>query len=461
MRRASVRSDQPVQAPLAKGGMAVDGHLLVAVGAVLIAAAAERVAQFTIVFPPLGRLLSYITHGLLGLAVLYCLFELSFQWITTSNDAASARSVSASAACGSFLLGVVAILFVGNSQASLLFAGIGMGISIIALFSFLLSGSGTTTGEFVRNDLQETELLPGPVSSKGVVVPQSATFQPDTELAEEVLPQLFVNDPLYSVPQLRTARLFMQVKSNDLPVNCEDACAASADETRFALCDGTSSSSLPRPWATLLAQQWVKQPLHDINAATLAQWLEEPRQRWKAWVYETWLPTLNSRNRATGSPPLSISRAHEVVKNGAFSTFLGVTVDRKMGEWWATAIGDTCLFVFHSNATAWQLQYSFPLQSLREFNDTPPSINSHSGSNVDMLLRHVRQAHGACRGGDVLVMATDAMAAWFLKQIEQGASEWQMLQSLNDTRRFAQLVDTQRYRGQLHDDDVTLIVIPV
>src|SRR5207253_8622861 len=56
------------------------------------------------------------------------------------------------------------------------------------------------------------------------------------------LPPLFEDDPLYAIPKPRKARLLVQIKSNDIPVNGEDACAISADETLFALCDGVGAS---------------------------------------------------------------------------------------------------------------------------------------------------------------------------------------------------------------------------
>src|SRR5207249_4808285 len=159
------------------------------------------------------------------------------------------------------------------------------------------------------------------------------------------LPLLFENDPLYAIPRPESVQLFIQVKSNGHIVDYEDACAISEDKARFALCDGVSSSSLPRPWATLLAQRWLYMPFYRNDPTIIEQWLAQPRQKWEEWVKRVWEPTINNRNRMSGQKPLLPDTVREVLQRGASSTFLGLILDRQKLQWRATAIGDTCLFV--------------------------------------------------------------------------------------------------------------------
>jgi len=102
------------------------------------------------------------------------------------------------------------------------------------------------------------------------------------------------------------------------------------------------------------------------------------------------------------------------------------------------------------------------LNSSAEFSDRPPLLLSSNG-NLAALIPDFHYIEGTYQRGDVLLMATDALAKWLLTQLEQQRTEWNMLLSLNDPRRFADFVEKQRLRNQMKivDDDTTLVVIPL
>src|SRR5205814_659774 len=123
-------------------------------------------------------------------------------------------------------------------------------------------------------------------------------------------------------------------------------------------------------------------------------------------------------------------------------------------------IGDTCLFHFsRSDNNLWMFK-SFPPSSSRELTSEPASISSHIGG-FPQLFRHVRSTRGVYTPGDMLVMATDALALWIFKQIEQRTVGWPKLLDLNSLRDFSTLLDQERARGQVNDTDTTLLIIPL
>ena len=74
-----------------------------------------------------------------------------------------------------------------------------------------------------------------------------------------------------------------------------------------------------------------------------------------------------------------------------------------------------------------------------------------------------RRASGKWRSGDRFFLATDALAQWFLKQIEDQGRPWETLAAVceGDEEGFAAWIDTLRDEKEIRNDDVTLLVIDV
>ena len=276
------------------------------------------------------------------------------------------------------------------------------------------------------------------------------------------LPSLFADDELYAIPHNTRAHLFIVTKSNDIPENCEDACAISSDETRFALCDGVSASKFARPWASLLALQWVTQPLSALDAETLDAWLKEPRIHWLDWVNNTWFFKINERNRSMGRVEFTQTEMKKFTEQGAAATFLGLTIDKATSTWSAIAVGDTCLFhFFHTDGGAWNYK-GFPLAQSSDFTDGPASITTRP-HGAALAASHLVPLDGTYKERDIFVMATDALAMWLFGHLEQKrlkgiiALLGQLEQGTNEM--FANWVDQERTNKRLTDDDTTLIII--
>ena len=414
--------------------------------------------------------LSFVVLALLLtlIYVAYAVYQLFRQAIVAWREQHAAPEIATSACLGSFLMGLIATSFADATAQSFLPGVVGLLISIVSLLGLLFFISNQPASPKTSpEEKSPTGQVPSP--SPAAPTPTQASTNgraisvPEKPIDSVKLPPLFVNDPLHSFPKFHQSRFFSVAKNNDLPVRNEDACVISEGESRFALCDGASGSNLPRPWATLLGQQWIKNPLYTterpLDADTLSRWLAEPRQSWAAWVQNTWQHTINERNREIGKAPVSSSQMGVILnERGAAATLLGLEINRQKQWWLATAIGDTCLFIIQEG----RIRPIIPITRSRMFNDTPPLLSSLPNSRLDYLLPYIKLSAEKYQSGDVLFMATDTLAEWLVRQAERKLSGWSELLSINDPQSFTQFVKNLYEHNLLEkDDDISLVRIPL
>lgn len=226
----------------------------------------------------------------------------------------------------------------------------------------------------------------------------------------------------------------------------QDAFAADAAVGRYAVADGVTQSGFARSWARLLVAAFVA----DTSTPE---------------AFVTRLPELQTRWRE-GLPVSLDWLAEEQAQEGAFATFVGMTVtvsaDSETHEWLAVAIGDACLFHTRDN----QLLDVFPLNSTKEFTNVPRSLGSRQAI-ADYWAKHAVYRGGLALPGDRLWLATDAIALWCLGECEAGFPPWSEMQLLcaeeEDNAAFVAWIAGLRDRPsrRLRNDDVTLLTVPV
>ncbi len=303
---------------------------------------------------------------------------------------------------------------------------------------------------------REKSPIPIPVAAETATKPRGPLNILPTETP--ILPPLFENDDLYKLPRTGE-RFFFSVKSNDVLENYEDASSISGDNARFALSDGVSASKFVRPWARLLTSHWVANPLLTDNIEAVENWLQAPRKRWQKWVKQTWLPKINERNRSLDRPEFSVAEVTQYIAQGANATFLGVALDSASMKWYALAVGDTCLFHLYQESHGTWDYISFPLKTVDDFTDTPASITS-SENATSYIAPTIRLKNNTYQKGDILLLATDALAEWLFKQLDQQriGDIMYLLNTLNN-EMFAKFVDHERTQRRLKDDDTSLIIV--
>jgi hypothetical protein len=220
----------------------------------------------------------------------------------------------------------------------------------------------------------------------------------------------------------------------------EDAWAQRPTRTpgrvRVAVADGATESSFAKLWAVLLAESYVRS---EPTGPEFFERLQPARRLW--------------RRRLAGRPLAWFASAK--AEQGAFAAFLGVEIDANRNRWTALAVGDCCLMQVDHAGKEMRVVEMFPLQKSSQFTMSPYLIGSKSED--ESLVDRIQTSQGSLRDGDMLLLATDAMAAWLLKRHEEERPLWRWLyRKLGTPESFAAIVAYGRKNG-LRNDDCTLV----
>lgn len=229
-------------------------------------------------------------------------------------------------------------------------------------------------------------------------------------------------------------------KSGGAPEEYEDAYASRSSDGRLraAIADGATEASFSQLWARLVVESFVRRRLAGPE---FFQRLEGPRRLW--------------RRRAWQKPLLWY--ADEKARLGAYTAFLGLTLDAQNHRFQAVAIGDSCLFHLDRPSPEMRLLCAFPLAHSQEFGSTPFLLATRPMGET----QHGRVVEGAVRPEDVFLLATDALATWMLKRREDGWPVWKRLATeLSGQAEFLEVVEEARAEGA-RNDDMTLLRIVI
>ncbi|MCY4436320.1 MAG: hypothetical protein OXE05_03185 [Chloroflexi bacterium] len=254
---------------------------------------------------------------------------------------------------------------------------------------------------------------------------------------------------------LRPPRSYCLPKAGNRPDEYEDASrvvypqrigASGRRTVRVAVADGASESAFAREWANILTDAFVDRPLDlcGLTEESLYAWLAVAQAEWHAGVPWDRVPW----------------HGEAKARAGAFATLLGLTVgtapdDPRRLRWQAVAVGDSCLFIVRGG----RLQLSFPLEDAAQFDNAPDLVCSNP-ANAGELWECVRRGSGQCAAGDLFILASDALACWFLSRNAAGEKPWETLLTLNASG-WAAWVEEQRRGGAMRNDDTTAVVIAV
>jgi hypothetical protein len=212
---------------------------------------------------------------------------------------------------------------------------------------------------------------------------------------------------------------------------------AGRDLCRVAVADGATESSFSGLWAALLVESFTR------GAATGLEFFDQLAAARRLW------------RRRVSTRPLAWYAA-EKMRHGAFAAFLGLELDAAARSWRAVAIGDCCLLQLDAARPQMRVVRAFPLEHSREFGSSPYLVGSDPAGNSD-IRTHFRVSHGSLRDEDVLLVATDALAAWLLRRSEEGQPVWRLLTTgLRGHSGFAWVVEKARQNG-IRNDDLTLV----
>ncbi len=234
-----------------------------------------------------------------------------------------------------------------------------------------------------------------------------------------------------AAPSLLGWRAFWLAKQGHRDDEYEDAVAGDAAAGRFAIADGASESAFAATWARLLVEAFVARP------GPWSEWLAGARSAWQ------------QRCTAGAALPWYLE---EKLAQGAAATLLGVSFSGP-DRWRAAAVGDSCLF----HVRGGRLERSFPLRHSTQFGNEPDLLLSRT---IPGSVRCKRwNTNGTWRPGDVLLLATDALAQSLLREAEAGHGAWTACMSVDSQEQFAAAIEGRRRRGLIRNDDATLLIV--
>ena len=222
---------------------------------------------------------------------------------------------------------------------------------------------------------------------------------------------------------------------------CEDAIAIDAQACRFAVADGATEAFDASNWAERLAQHWIQ------RNSTLT--IEEFRE----WV------AVEGRELQDSWNSLTLSwYSEEKARKGSFAALVGVELDLKSDSpsWRAIALGDTCLL--HCRAT--ELVKSLPLERSESFSSAPVLVASDSSLHESSMQSVVTDS-GTCQNGDVLLLMSDAAAAWCLQRFEQRDLDVEQFLRAKPDEELEEFFDTERMAGRIRNDDLAIVRIEI
>jgi hypothetical protein len=226
------------------------------------------------------------------------------------------------------------------------------------------------------------------------------------------------------------------------------------DALTVAISDGASESLLAGRWAKRLVRSFGTMP-HATASAT--GFLTAYRKAALGW--DTEVVSYLAEREARDSP---IQWYEEPgLAKGAHATITAVQFcggrPNERAHWAAAGLGDSCFFQVRDEA----ILVSFPIADASQFSYQPSLLSSRE-AEADVVRDHISLQTGEWMTGDTFYLATDALAAWFLRTAVAGGRPWDPLRDLDTVDAegdFPSWVEMMRRRQEMHDDDTTLIRI--
>lgn len=209
---------------------------------------------------------------------------------------------------------------------------------------------------------------------------------------------------------------------------------------RVASADGATESSFSKEWADLL-----------VNYFYCFQFRSET---FFASIYPLikrhWLTRINAENLPW--------YAQQKLELGAFASFLGIDINLETGFCSMIAVGDSNAFIFRDG----EMQVSFPVKKSEDFGNTPFLVSSELHKNRTEGNFFLEE-NFELRSGDLMLLGTDAISQWILREVEARNNPTILIQNLFTDANSNDLIENwlseQRNRNFIKNDDTTLILI--
>jgi hypothetical protein len=234
-------------------------------------------------------------------------------------------------------------------------------------------------------------------------------------------------------------------KAGLLKFECEDSIGLRRDTRRFCVADGATEAYDSGRWARLLTKHWTASS-RLLTSNELAPWLRALGERME---------------RRWAKKPLPWY-AEEKARGGAFAALVGLAFFGSGDggpSWQAIALGDSCL-VHRRHAT---ILRALPLSDPEAFGYHPTLIPSKPARQEGIADQFIVAA-GMAQPGDVFLLFSDAIAAWYLRLWTEDptrVADMERLLESNDATGLEELIAFERSRLRLRNDDIAIVRILV
>lgn len=228
-------------------------------------------------------------------------------------------------------------------------------------------------------------------------------------------------------------------KDPERPELNEDAWAPNEALTCFAVSDGASESYDSRAWAQLLVAKYASDPHF------LPSWVEDATAKY-------------SQHVDFDSLSWSKQAAYE---RGSFATLLGLQLAENGREVKVLAVGDSLACQLRGG----DLVATFPYSSAEEFDARPALLSTLASKNAflaepDFFARNTARTW-TIEAGDVLLLTTDAVGQWLLRESANEPSSLLAVASICSDADLAELVLRMRAEQRMRYDDSTVVRLVV
>ena len=249
-----------------------------------------------------------------------------------------------------------------------------------------------------------------------------------------------------SGPLIPSIRGFKVPKVGESQDSCRDAwrtnqrreCVFSPFSLRLAIADGATTTSGSGLWGQILV---------DAAVEGIAPWYRVSyRERILARLRTRW----HHQARALLPKPLPWF-AEASLNRGGFSSLMKAEV--RGNTWRAEGWGDSCLFHLRFG----ELVQMLPELDPEDFSKNPILLASVPGHDQD-LTQNAVIGQGNLLRGDILLLATDALACWLLST-QAWPETLREIRSLRSEAAYAVWIDNLRRARGLKNDDTTLVFV--
>jgi hypothetical protein len=227
----------------------------------------------------------------------------------------------------------------------------------------------------------------------------------------------------------------------------EDCAGADISRGIVVISDGAGSGSYASQWSCALVEHAKASPLRSASQTEVGWWLRGARA-----IYEKLVPAVSVDHL----PP----HLRNTARRGAYATLHQLRYLRSdEGSLWvqSLSIGDSCVFLLRNGSNALEMH---PRKAAEDFDQAPQLVTS-SADEFNPYVRTLEEgSFSDLRSGDVLMMATDAVARWLVMNGFQ-IDLVQPLLEIADDHGWSEWVVRQREALNINNDDSTLVIMTI